>query len=60
MGTKLVKLDVPDSLHRRIKTLAASEDKKISDYIIDILEGSVPTQIVFPKTDEVVPKKRPN
>jgi len=47
MSTKLVRLDVPDSLHKRIKTLAAFNDKKIPDYILEILEENVPKTIVF-------------
>jgi hypothetical protein len=59
MGTKLVKLRVPDPLHRRIKTVAASEDKNIPDYMIGVLEDHVPTQITLPKTDGIAPKKKP-
>jgi hypothetical protein len=47
MSTKLVKLDVPEPLHRRIKTIAASKDKKISDYMLDVLEEHVPKYITF-------------
>jgi predicted HicB family RNase H-like nuclease len=59
MGTKLVKLDIPDQLHRRIKTLAASQDKRIQTYVLEVLEEHVPRQITFPES-EVSQKKRPN
>jgi hypothetical protein len=55
MSTKLVKLEVPDQLHRRIKTLAASRDEKIQTYVLAILEEYVPRHITFP--DEEVKKK---
>jgi len=47
MSTKLVKLHLDESLHRRVKTVAASKDKKIEDYISDVLDENVPTEIVF-------------
>ncbi len=47
MSTKLVKLDVPESLHRRIKTVAASKDRKIPDYVLELLEEHVPKHITF-------------
>jgi len=47
MGTKLIRLDVPDALHRRIKTLAAYRDKKIPDYMLEVLEEHVPKGITF-------------
>ena len=52
MGTKLIKLWVSEQLHRRIKTLAASKDKKIPDYAIEILEKHVPRAVNFPAKDE--------
>jgi hypothetical protein len=56
MGTKLVKLDVPDDLHRRIKTIAAYHDKKIPVYVLEVLEESVPKQIVFEGSEPEAPK----
>lgn len=48
MGTKLVKLHLEESLHRRVKTVATSKDRKIEDYISDVLDEHVPTQIFLP------------
>jgi hypothetical protein len=56
MGTKLIRLDVPDSLHRRIKTLAAYHDKKIPEYMLEVLEAHVPKGITF-STGESTEKK---
>jgi hypothetical protein len=56
MGTKLVKLQVPDTLHRRIKTVAASKDKKLTVYMLEVLEQHVPKQITFSDTEG---KKKP-
>lgn len=56
MSTKLVKLDVPDRLHTRIKTLAASQDKKIQDYILEVLDQYVPREIKFSEPEETHPK----
>jgi hypothetical protein len=58
MSTKLVKLAVPEPLHRRIKTVAAFQDKKIPVYILEVLDDHVPTQITFP-ANETTPKKKP-
>jgi hypothetical protein len=59
MGTKLVKLDVPDSLHRRIKTVAASKDSSVPDYVLEVLEENVPIGIDFSPTGETTYKKKP-
>jgi hypothetical protein len=59
MGTKLVKLEVPDSLHRRIKTVAASKDASIPDYMLEVLEDEVPTGIDFLPSGETTYKKKP-
>jgi hypothetical protein len=59
MGTKLVKLEVPDSLHRRIKTVAASKDSSIPDYMLEVLEENVPIGIDFSPTGEPTYKKKP-
>jgi hypothetical protein len=56
MGTKLVKLDVPDDLHRRIKTIAAYKEKKIPVYVLEVLEECVPKQLVFEGPEDGVPK----
>jgi hypothetical protein len=56
MGTKLVRLDIPDALHKRIKTLAAHHEKKIPDYILEVLEEHVPKMIIF-GDDESTGKK---
>ena len=60
MGTKLVRLDVPDSLHRRIKTLAAHNDMKIPDYMLAVLEEYVPKAITFSEDETKEPKKSQN
>ena len=59
MSTKLIRLDVPDALHRRIKTLAAHHDKKIPEYMIEILEEHVPKIIVFSDDQKTEKKPRP-
>jgi hypothetical protein len=59
MSTKLIKLDVPDALHRRIKTLAAHHEKKISDYVVEVLEEHVPKIIVFADEEKTEKKPRP-
>jgi len=52
-----VKLTLPALLHRRVKTCAAYHDKKIPDYIIDVLEKHVPRRINF--DDDPAAKKKP-
>jgi len=44
----LVKLQIPQPLHTRIKTVAASETKSIKVYILEVLEEHVPRKIEFP------------
>ena len=58
MSTKLIRLDVPEALHRRIKTLAAYYEKKIPDYMLEILEEHVPKGISFSESDYAEKKKR--
>jgi len=58
MSTKLVRLNLADSLHRRVKTVAAFHDKKIEDYIAEILEEHVPREITFP-SDESPREQKP-
>ena len=58
MGTKLVRLDIPDSLHKRIKTLAAHHEKKIPDYMLEVLEEHVPRAIIFSDGDSKEKKPR--
>ena len=52
MGTRLIKLWVSEQLHRRINALAASEDKKVPDYAIEILDKHVPRTVSFPTQDQ--------
>jgi len=56
MSTKLVKINLAEGLHRRVKTVAASRDIKIEDYIAEILEEHVPKTITF--TEEPPARKR--
>jgi len=56
MGAKLVRVNIPDPLHRRVKTCAAYYDKTIPDYIVGVLEEHVPREITF---DESTSKKKP-
>jgi plasmid stability protein len=58
MGTKLVRVNLADALHRRVKTVAAFYDKKIEDYIAEILDEHVPREITFP-IDESLPQQKP-
>ena len=58
MGTKLVRVNLADPLHRRVKTVAAFHDKKIEDYIAEVLDEHVPRQILFP-SDESSPQQKP-
>jgi hypothetical protein len=57
MSTKLVKIDVPESLHRRIKTIAASKNKKICDYMLEVLEDHIPKYIDLSSEDDEQAKK---
>ena len=52
----LVKFKIPDPLHRRVKTCAAYHDKKIPDYIVDVLEEHVPREITFDESAKKKPK----
>lgn len=47
MGTKLIKLRVPQALHTRITTVAASKDQKIVRFLNDFLEEHIPREIRF-------------
>jgi hypothetical protein len=58
MSTKLVKLEVPDQLHTRIKTVAAYKSKKIPVYVLDVLEEHVPKQIIFGGSEVEAPKDK--
>lgn len=53
----LVKFTMPEPLHKRVKTCAAYHDKTIRDYIIDVLEDSVPREIKF--DDDPMMRKKP-
>jgi hypothetical protein len=55
MGTVKVKMSEP--LHKRVKTCAAYHDKKIPDYIVEVLEEFVPREIKF--DEDSAGKKRP-
>jgi hypothetical protein len=44
-GTTLIKIFPSAFLHRRLKTVAASLDKRIPDYVLEVLEQHVPKQI---------------
>jgi hypothetical protein len=44
----LVKLQIPQPLHTRIKTVAASKNKGIKVYILEVLQESVPRKVEFP------------
>jgi hypothetical protein len=56
MGTKLVKLQIPQLLHTRIKTVAASKNTQISVYILNVLEEHVPRKIDFTDPSDDPPK----
>jgi hypothetical protein len=58
MGTKLVKVNLADPLHRRVKTVAAFHDKKIEDYIAEVLDEHVPRQINFSDESSPQPKAK--
>jgi hypothetical protein len=49
MSTKLVKLKIPQPLHMRIKTVAASKNKAMPVYILSVLEEHVPREVRFPE-----------
>jgi hypothetical protein len=53
----MVRVTMSEKLHTRVKTFAAYHDKKIKDYIVDVLEKSVPREIKF--EDETTIKKTP-
>jgi hypothetical protein len=53
----LVKIILSEPLHKRVKTCAAYNDKKIPEYIMGVLEESVPREIKF--DDESLGKKKP-
>jgi hypothetical protein len=57
MSTKLVKLRIPQPLHTRIKTVAASKNKALPIYILSVLEEHVPREVRFP--DDPKAKKSP-
>lgn len=44
--------NVPKALHAWIKTLAASQQKAIGDYLIEFLENNLPKQIQAPAAAE--------
>jgi hypothetical protein len=43
----LVKLQLPQPLHTRVKAVAASKEKGIKLYILEVLEEHVPRKIEF-------------
>ena len=49
----LVKLQIPQPLHTRIKTVAASKSKGIKVYILEVLEECVPRKVEFPADPKV-------
>ncbi len=53
----LVRLYLSETLHKRVKTCAAHNDKKIPDYIIGLLEDVLPREIKF--DDDATTKKQP-
>jgi hypothetical protein len=55
MGVVRIKMTEP--LHKRVKTCAAYNDKKIPDYIVGVLDEFVPREIKF--DDDQTAKKRP-
>lgn len=58
MSTKLVRLDVPEALHRRIKTLAAYKDQKIPEYMLEVLDDNVPKGITFSEDEPKEERQR--
>jgi hypothetical protein len=53
----MVRIEMSEPLHKRVKTCAAFKDKKISEYIIGVLEEAVPREIKF--DEESKGKKTP-
>ena len=42
-NTKQIHIKLPASLHKRLKVQAALLDKTIQNYVVEVLERSVPT-----------------
>jgi hypothetical protein len=52
----MVRIRMSEPLHRRVKTCAVYQDKKLPEYIVEVLEECVPREIKF-DADLVVKKK---
>lgn len=48
--TKLIKIYPSTEFHRWLKTLAANEGKRLPDYILAVLERSVPSELSYKET----------